>query len=103
MSGRTTGAALCTNVSFPATEQCAFLLNLIKNVIKLIEKVYAFVIPIVIKAEAEASVTVNVTDDKLLRLLFPKAYNAPYPSEPMSADDISKINAIRTILKIPLI
>jgi hypothetical protein len=103
MSGRTARAAGCTNVSFPATEQCAFLLSLIKNVIRIIEKVYAFVIPIVMKAEAKASVTINVTDDKLIRVLYPKAYNVPYPSEPMSAEDISKINAIRTILKIPLI
>jgi hypothetical protein len=103
MSGRTARAAVCTNVSFPATEQCAFLLGLIKNVIKLIEKVYCFVIPIVMKAEAKASVTINVTDDKLVRILFPKAYNAPYPSEPMSKEDVNKINAIRTILKIPLI
>lgn len=103
MSGRTTRAAVCTNVSFPATEQCSFLLGLIKNVIKIIEKVYRFVVPIIMKAEAKASVTINVTDDKLIRFLYPKAYNAPYPSEPMSKEDINKINAIRTILKIPLI
>jgi hypothetical protein len=90
-------------VSFPATEQCAFLLSLIKNVIRVIEKIYVLVVPIIMKAEATASVTIKVTDDKLVRVLFPKAYNAPYPSEPMSADDISKINAIRTVLKIPLI
>lgn len=101
MSGRTTGATTCTNVSFPATEQCAFLLGMIKNVIKLIEKVYCFVVPIVIQAKATARVTINVTEDKLIRMLFPKAYNAPYPSEPMSADDVEKINAIRVILKLP--
>ena len=102
MSGRTR-AAVCSTVTFPAAEQCAFLLGMIRNVIKIIQKVYTLTAPLIVDAKADASVTLDITDDVLLRYLYKAAFNVPYPSGRPTEDELENINAILAILKRPLI
>lgn len=107
MSGRTRAAAktatACSTVTFQASEQCAFLLGMIRNVAKLIERVYIMEVPIVVQAEASANMTITITDDGLVRYLYKVAFHADYPTGDPTTEERENINAIREILKLPLI
>ena len=86
-------------VCFLARKECAFLLGMIRNVKKIIERFTGeLVAPIVVEAKAEQSATLTINDLGLVSMIYYKAFNEPYPNNP---DEIQqqKINAVFDALR----
>jgi hypothetical protein len=102
MSGRG-GAAGCSTVTFNATEQCAFLLKMIRASVSLIERVYMMKVPLLFENKAVGTTKIELSVAVILRIVYPKAYGEDYPTGKLTENQIENINAILTVLKQPLL
>jgi hypothetical protein len=68
-------------VCFLAREECSFLLGLISNLKKIVER-FTGAIPIVAEAESEGTTNLTVTDIGLVAMIYYKAFNEEYPENP---------------------
>jgi len=93
----------CPTVTFQANDQCTFLLGMIRNVVKLIERVYIMEAPFIAEAQATASVIYTITDDLLVQYLYKTAFHKDYPTGQPTTEERDNINSILEILKFPLI
>jgi hypothetical protein len=76
---------------------------MIRNVIKLVERVYIMEAPVIMEADAKAVMSITITDDGLVRYLYKMAFHETYPAGDPTTEQRENINTIRTIIGLPLI
>lgn len=103
MSGQVRASTPCTTVTFKATEQCAFLVKLIRTAVNLIERVYMMKVPLLFENKAIGNMKIELNVTVILQIVYPKAFGEDYPTGNLTPNQIENINAILTILKQPLI
>jgi len=75
-------------VCFLARKECGFLLGMIKNIRKIIQRINNTVgVPLTVVQPLPVKETITLTEKGLIALIYYKAFNERYPEEP---DEIQK-------------